>query len=156
RGPGLAVGGGAEHDVVGRATAAEAAVGPSDVDLARAVDLGGCQARAVTEPTGDTMELDRADVEGSRVARAPIGRDVGVQAAALDGNDDRAVRLDHWLAAEYRIARDGGGRPRRPAVRRAAHVEERVVPLDVAVAVGGAGRAGVAGDPALVVEGAAA
>src|SRR5205823_2697088 len=133
----------------------EAAVLPGDIDVAAAVDLRARQ-RARPQIAGHTVEADGRDRHGLRPRGAAVVReergDLPVQ--ALEGHDDRAVRLDERLAAEPLVAAGGLDRraPGLPAVGGRAHqlavAVAEVVELRVAVSAEGDARV-VADGPVL-------
>ena len=146
-----------DHDVVGLAGPAEAAVRPGDVDRAGAVDLGRGQ-RALAQAAGDRVVADRGDRGDGAPARAAVG---GVERAdrGLVGvggrHDHRAVGPHDRLAADDAGVVGRRRRSRSAAVGRACSSRIRLpAPWSshsrVAVAVERAGRGVVADDPVLV------
>src|SRR5206468_1488758 len=108
------VGRGAEDDVVGRALRAEAAVLPRDVHPAGGIDLSA-RKRAGAQVAVDTVEADVVHRHALGPRRsAGTGRErLDLPVQALEGDDDRAVRLYDGLSAETLVVPRGvdGGAP---------------------------------------------
>ena len=158
RSPSDTVGGRAHDDVVRRTTRAELAVLPDDVHPAGPVDFGRGQRMDAHAAVDEMLRLARN--EDTRLpADAAVRRPERLDRAVVRRirHNDGAVRLDDRLAAEPGRRRRGLGRaPRQAAVGRGGHHHlvpgTVVVPLRVAVAVVGARRPRVTGDPRLVPE----
>ncbi len=163
-GPGFSIGGSAQNHIIRSATFAETTVGPDYVDLPCAIDLRRRQ-RAAAQVAVFRVKVDVGNCYGATPAFTAVrrreGNDTSIAVQSLDRHNHRAVGLNQRLAAdaESLISRGFRSTPRKSAVGRRAHedfvVRVGLVPLGVAVSVIGAGSCVVAGNPVLVVPGAA-